>query len=201
MCTRQRGRKHSRRLAAAAMLAILIGAISPSSIAKTLDTDSLPVVLVRVDNIAMVPADMLEFAEDRAADVFRRIGAGVRWIDQDSLIREHVKPPFTVVLVNAAGNARQALLVEDTLGFADPQVHRAHVFYDRIEALTARSRRSPASILGDVMAHELGHLMLPPPGHSPDGIMRRGVDIEIGPIETFTTSQAREILFRLRQVP
>jgi hypothetical protein len=51
------------------------------------------------------------------------------------------------------------------------------------------------------MAHELGHLMLPSPGHSPDGIMRRGVDIEIGPVETFTTSQAREILFRLRQVP
>ncbi len=64
-----------------------------------------------------------------------------------------------------------------------------------------RSRRSPAIILGDVMAHELGHLLLPLPGHSPSGIMRRGVDLQLRAMETFTTSQALEILSRLRQAP
>jgi hypothetical protein len=35
------------------------------------------------------------------------------------------------------------MLVEDALGFADLQVYRAHVLYDRIEALSTRSRQVP----------------------------------------------------------
>ncbi len=201
MCPRQRGRRHPRRLAVEAVLAMLIAGTSPSSMAKTVDADDLPTAVVRVDNIAAVPARNLQFAEDRAAEVFGRIGVRVRWIDEDSAIREHLSPPFTVVLVKEGENARPAALPEGALGFADPQVHRAHVFYDRIEALKGRSRRSTAIILGDVMAHEIGHLLLPPPGHSADGIMRRGVDTNLRAIETFTKFQAREILSRLRQLP
>jgi hypothetical protein len=57
------------------------------------------------------------------------------------------------------------------------------------------------SILGDVMAHELGHLMLRPPGHSLDGIMRPNVPVRPRSLDTFTKSQAREILLRLSQLP
>jgi hypothetical protein len=41
--------------------------------------------------------------------------------------------------------------IVDALGFADPSASRAHVIYDRVQALTARSQLSAASLLGDVI--------------------------------------------------
>jgi len=154
-------------------------------------------VVVRLDNVALVRADYLDLAESRAAEVFSRIGIRVTWIDEETAFREHLRPPFTVVLINSGVQLQARPAVVDALGFADPGVSRAHVIYDRIEALTARSRRSAASLLGDVIAHELGHLMLPSLRHSARGIMRSGIDMHLGELETFTNPQARQIVSRL----
>src|SRR5919201_1172762 len=154
--------------------AILIGLFGFSPAVDGAD-DNAPTAVVRVDNLAEVPSDDLGFAESRAAEVFSRIGARVTWIDEETAFREHRRPPFTVVLIKSNGlpPARAGVVIE-ALGFADPGVSRAHVLYDRVEALTARSQRNPAGILGDVLAHELGHLMLRGTKHSPRGIMRSG---------------------------
>jgi len=48
-----------------------------------------------------------------------------------------------------------------------------------------------------VIAHELGHLMLPSLRHSARGIMRSGVDVHPRALETFTDPQARQIVSRL----
>jgi hypothetical protein len=53
-------------------------------------------------------------------------------------------------------------------------------------------------MLGDVIAHELGHLMLPP-GHSNFGIMRRALDMTTRRLETFTNAEAKEIRERVRR--
>jgi len=71
------------------------------------------------------------------------------------------------------------------------------VIYDRVEALGARSPGSLATLLGDVLAHELGHLMFPSPQHSAQGILRPGVDVHARALETFTDPQARQIVSRL----
>jgi len=157
----------------------------------------MPTAVVRLDNVALVRADYLDFAESRAAEVFGRIGVRVTWIDEETAFREHLRPPFTVVLINSGVQILARPAVVDALGFADPTVSRAHVIYDRLEALTARSPRSAASLLGDVIAHELGHLMLPSPKHSARGIMRSGVEVHTRPLETFTDPQARLIVSRL----
>ena len=46
----------------------------------------------------------------------------------------------------------------------------SYVFYDRVEE-RAKSPDFQAVLLGDLMAHELGHLLLGPHSHSPTGIM------------------------------
>ena len=48
----------------------------------------------------------------------------------------------------------------------------AYVFYRRVRAEAERYAVSSASVLACAMAHELGHLLLPGRGHSPDGMMR-----------------------------
>ena len=180
---------------ATAFLVVLF-AMAAADASAAGQTDA-PAVVVRLDNIALAPVDYLDFAESRAADVFSRIGVRVTWIDEETAFREHLRPPFTVVLITSGAQLLARPSVVDALGFADPGVARAHVIYDRVEALTARSQRSAASLLGDVIAHELGHLMLPSPRHSARGIMRSGVDVQTHPLETFTEPQAKQIVSRL----
>src|SRR5262245_39734834 len=180
----------------AAAIPVVLLAMSPID-ARASDDIKMPTVVVRLDNVALVRTADLDFAESRAAEVFGRIGVRVTWIDEDTAFREHLRPPFTVVLINSGVQLLARPAVVDALGFADPSVSRAHVSYARVEALTARSPRSAASLLGDVIAHELGHLMLPSPRHSARGIMRSGVDVHTRPLETFTDPQARQIVSRL----
>jgi len=56
--------------------------------------------------------------------------------------------------------------------------------------------RDVVTVLGDVMAHELGHLLLPP-GHSSIGIMRPQIDMMSRTLATFTKDEAAEIRRRL----
>jgi hypothetical protein len=167
--------------------------------AQTRDGDDQLRLTVRVDNVASVPADVLQFAENRAAAVFGRIGARVQWIDQDQAVREHIKAPFIVVLVNAESEGGRASTFADALGLANRSVGRAHVFCDRVAALHVGLPRTISSLLGDVIAHELGHLLLPPPDHSADGIMRPELETKSSAVKTFTAPQARVILSQIRR--
>ena len=160
------------------------------------DDNYAATAVVRIDNLVPVPADYLAFAQSRAAEVFSRIGVHVTWIDEQTAVRDHVRPPFTVVLIKSGPELSVRSGVVDALGFAAPSVSRAHIVYDRIVKLAPL----PATMLGDVIAHELGHLLLPSPGHSARGIMRPGVDVQLRPIETFTDPQARQIVARLSQI-
>jgi len=190
----------SNRLAGSITLTCLIVGSQTLLAADRSDNETLG-VLVRVDNLAGVPPEHLRFAEDRAAAVFVRIGATIRWIDEDETVREGIRAPLTVILVNAETHRAVASLFVDALGLAYPSVRRAQVFYDRVAALNVGTDRTIPSLLGDVIAHELGHLLLPPPGHSLDGIMRAELETRSWAFRTFTPPQAREVLSRLRQLP
>lgn len=80
-----------------------------------------------------------------------------------------------------------------------PSVRRAWVFWDRIEGAGAQNT-ALGLLLGYVMAHELGHLMLSSPAHSLRGIMRAQAPMQMRATETFPKLQAREILSRLQQL-
>ena len=155
-------------------------------------------VVIRVDNMAGIEADLLQLAEARAADVFSQIGVRLTWVDIPMLVHERIAAVCTLVLVNARQNQGPYSDVQDALGYAAPQLHRGWIFWDRIGALNARSM-SLAIVLGDAIAHELGHLMLSTRAHSDAGIMRPGVELRFRSAETFTKSQARDILTRLEQ--
>jgi hypothetical protein len=58
--------------------------------------------------------------------------------------------------------------------------------------------RDIVTTLGDVMAHELGHLILPP-GHSNVGIMRPTLNMMSRRVETFTQQEAAQIREHLQR--
>ena len=48
----------------------------------------------------------------------------------------------------------------------------ATAFGDRIEAMATRTQSDPGRLLGRVIAHEIGHLLVGTSAHSPIGLMR-----------------------------
>ncbi len=183
--------------AARVIIAIVVVAGARTAAAQNANARDLPAIVVRVDNLAgVLPPDLL-FAEDRAASVFAEIGIAIQWVAVDGIVRDGIRAPFTIVIVNAEKNSGRAALFVDALGLADARIRRAHVFYDRVAELNVRTVRTIPSLLGDVIAHELGHLLLAPPGHSAGGIMRPALETKSWALQTFTPSQAREIRSRL----
>lgn len=66
---------------------------------------------------------------------------------------------------------------EADLGYALPSVWQgAHVtiYFDRVEKLFFRTKGMPriGSLVGGVMAHEIGHILLGSAEHSPQGVMK-----------------------------
>jgi len=183
--------------AADVALVVLLGGVADGTCARDLAPDPHPAVVVRVDNLAGVLPEHLESAQERASAIFGGIDVRIAWVDQEQTIRARVRPAFTVIVVNADKEGGRASVFVDALGLANPAVGRAHVFYDRVAALNIGTPRTIPSLLGDVIAHELGHLLLAPPGHSLSGIMRAELERNSWALRTFTAAQKREILARL----
>ena len=79
------------------------------------------------------------------------------------------------------------------------------VFYPRIRAYSAELGLDRSELLGYVMAHELGHLLLPDGAHSAAGLMRPALDraqvrAAAEGLLTFTPDQAGLIRARLQNV-
>jgi hypothetical protein len=78
------------------------------------------------------------------------------------------------------------------LGQAAKGVGRAYVFAHRIEELAGRNAVSVSRILARVIAHEIGHLLLPV-GHSRRGIMCENLDLRFMADGRFTPQQSASI--------
>src|SRR5688572_27294161 len=66
----------------------------------------------------------------------------------------------------------------------------ATVFQEPVRRIAHRARIDPAELLGRTIAHEIGHLLLRTPGHSPTGLMR-----EIWTLEELTSNRGDDWRF------
>jgi hypothetical protein len=144
-------------------------------------------------------------------NIYRRSGIQVEWSEGDALRCPKVNGKLDLTMIFAsesvAGTMNQP---KDVTGFAvsnDGQgLRRAYVFVERVarQALVIQHRTSleekaaKGLILGEVIAHEAGHLMLPRNTHSPHGIMQARLNLNT--IEqglrgslVFTPEQAKQI--------
>ena len=150
---------------------------------------------VRVDDKAGVQGTYLKFAKKRAAEVFAMSGVELNWVDGDDANRLKIVAPYTIlIMAEAPGRLKAEMekLGTDVMGQGAPAVGRAYIYYDRVLKLNPTPPRDIITTLGDVIAHELGHLMLPP-GHSNLGIMRPDINMMSRRLETFTHVEAAHI--------
>jgi hypothetical protein len=133
-----------------------------------------PQMTLRVHDRAGVDGDIMREATRRVDEIYAAAGILIDWEAGEGFVAEG-DPPTIFDVVIAPGRMRQlppASAEAHVMGRAALAVRRAYVYYGRVRDAAVDFRRFPANLLGDVIAHEVGHLLLPPGSHSETGIMR-----------------------------
>lgn len=133
---------------------------------------------VYVYNRAGVSDKIISEAEENATGIFRRSGLKTIWINCSiggigGANCVGLPQPADVILQIVHETTK---LKDDVFGAAfvgrDGKGQYADVYFDRVGELHQDWKVPIASVLGHVMAHEIGHLLLGPNSHSNSGIMR-----------------------------
>ena len=157
------------------------------------DADKNPQVTVSVYNDADVSPEVLTQAEGETAKIFARAGLEVIWSTCVSS-RDTVSPDTPIPTRTGLANSASCVQFDWPSHLALRIVHRpsrplnevfgmaflsangtgcySDVFFDRAKELLADWNVDLASLLGNVAAHELGHLLLGSNSHALDGIMK-----------------------------
>jgi hypothetical protein len=148
-------------------------------------------ISLQMTNEAQVPAHLLEESQEQVTRIFARAGLTVRWTDTG--------PRFTVQIVpQVLGYGRAGSPV---MGVALRRANsaKAQIFFKQVQDFARLHRLDTASVLACVIAHEIGHLLLPGTPHSPTGLMQAQWDRALvhnaatGSL-TFTDAQAARML-------
>ena len=161
--------------------ALVVTFLSATSVvAESVDR---PSVKVRVDDYALVAVDLLARAQDEVKQLYAAIGVDTTWLetrrlsnpDDVSHTEDADAAEVTVIVLGSSMTTRMAP-PEDAVGMAartrTDNGRIAYVFYDRLQIDPLQSDASSVAALAFVMAHEIGHLLLPYGSHSDTGIMR-----------------------------
>lgn len=203
-----------RRSTALTAIAAALSASAAPAMDRQVSSPTAYTITLRVYDYVHLDRKILSTAEAEAAGILGRAGVSVRWVDcptshavvadfPDCQTPPQLNDYFLSILSNemtaTQGNS------EDAMGAADDSDHgsrRAAIFFNRIDSL-AGGDQAPANVLmGRVIAHEIGHLLLGPNAHSRTGIMKAAWSArELGMLAAhemfFTPEQSSRIEARL----
>lgn len=144
-----------------------------------------PRITVLVYNYAAVPNHILARAEKEAGRIYGNIGVDLHWRDCAHFEKQQADPPDcrsaqlpTRITIQIVSRSRAQVLKigAETFGSAVfPEDGGFGVFAivraDRAQEPAREGGPGFGVLLGHLIAHELGHLMLGIGGHSPSGVM------------------------------
>lgn len=140
-----------------------------------------PEVHISVYDVASVPTELLAAAEVQVHRIFQHAGVEILWrncserAESTQLAGCHVIGSTHIVLkVLPHAMRAQEQNRTDVLGTATLDEngvgYYGYAFYDRIQQM-GEARKLTSTLLGNVLAHEIGHLLLQSNSHSISGIM------------------------------
>jgi len=163
---------------------------------------------------APMSVDYLNVAKEVATAIYANVGIQVEWREcylaergvESNPECSRLTPTTLVVRILPQWQAERFKQHPAVFGFAqsDPSGgfgYYASIFYHRVEELSGSWTSSTPVVLGHVMAHEMGHLMLGHGGHSRTGLMtanwdRKELDRVNQRTFLFDSQQAKEIRAR-----
>ena len=132
-------------------------------------------ICVRVFNRPGLAAVLVAEGEKRAGDALSRAGIDVVWVNCAKDIQECGRRPGSTNLVLTILKHGDKMATEDVLGLAVQDETGFgtyfYVFEDKLDAIAGTTHIHPSLLLGDAIAHEIGHLLKGSHSHSATGIM------------------------------
>jgi hypothetical protein len=143
--------------------------------------DGRPAVFVHIENRAAVLPETISAARDQLAHVFDNAGLRI----ESAAVADHDERcalPLTIHVVLLKGAAADRFIKTEgvnrrVLAQANSEARRVYVLWDRIGPSVDHQAVARGDALGLIIAHELGHVLLPALGHSRSGIMRANYDV------------------------
>ena len=216
---------------AAAVLAVPSGVSASTRLARTAQPNLR--VTVFVYNYAEVGDRILSQAEAEASRIFASAGIDTAWLrsplnehedDPEGVRRRRLGPSDLFLRIHARSANLPRPESRYSLGYAliqkgQPAPRIAGVLFEKVEELLRSSRnsfdrdrtRTPASadrymavLLGHVIAHEIGHLLLGTNEHARSGLMQAGWDARARAFAMarrlhFTDAESRKIREEVRR--
>lgn len=131
-----------------------------------------PQIRVLVYNMANIQVATLAQAESQASRIFNQARIYPLWVECPCDNGPGPADLMLRIIPKLFGTTR-AKVSKEAMGYAPVSTDGgvlATVFFDRVEEVTKGGPVAP--VLGNVMAHELGHLLLGQNAHTLQGIMR-----------------------------
>ncbi len=146
-----------------------------------------PVVRVQILEPLLVPD--LDDALRQTARIFEAAGVAlVPWTKGNEGTGDRV---VRVSLV-AGRRAERLIGGRHVLGMAVRRANLAYVHVERVATYASSRHTAPIRMLGNAIAHEVGHILLPVAGHSPAGIMAEILPV-VPEVPLFSRDQAAAI--------
>lgn len=165
--------------------------ITVARVADAAEPGQPPAIHLQMDNDADLPAAILKRSQDEVARIFADAGLGVEWTETGQR--------FTVQIVaSALGYARASSPVMG-VALRKPSGATAQIFFKQVQDFARTFHVDVSTLLAYVIAHEIGHLLLPRMPHSATGLMKADWDrawvreATTGSL-TFTDAQIKRIL-------
>ena len=138
--------------------------ITVARVADAAEQGQLPAIRLQMDDDADVPVAILKKSQDEVARVFAAVGVGVEWTE--------TAPTITVRIVTSA--LAHAGRYSSVMGVAlrRPSGATAQIFLKQVQDFARTYDGDVSILLAYVIAHEIGHLLLPRMPHSPTGLMK-----------------------------
>jgi hypothetical protein len=163
----------------------------------------VPVISIGIDDYGNVPARQLIHAQGDVAQAYCDVGVEITWRETRHLstVALPAHTPFVGLTIIILSPDMVTRMAPPTMAVGAAPVtetepgHIAYVFYSRLPSTNVGDDNQ---MLGLVIAHEIGHLLLPFGSHSDTGIMRGRWNVEelkrvVLRALGFTPFQAQEI--------
>ena len=165
--------------------------LAVARVADAAEPGQLPAIQLQMDDDADVPAAILKKSQNEVARIFADAGLGVEWTE--------TAPRFTVRIVTSALAYAGASSPVMGVALRKPSGATAQIFLKQVQDFARTYDVDVSTLLAYVIAHEIGHLLLPRMPHSATGLMKGDWDRALlreaaaGSL-TFTDAQIKRIL-------
>jgi hypothetical protein len=148
--------------------------------AKGRENDERPMVFLHIENAAAAPPEAIGAARDEVAHILDDSGVLVESSAEAG--HRHCASQFTVHVVLLGGHAADRFIKSEhvkrtVLAQANSDARRIYVFWERVGRSVDHQAVARGDALGLVIAHELGHVLLPGRTHSRTGIMQEHYNV------------------------